>query len=367
MKPDAYSKYNDIVSAFLGRMEGFSIIPIRTGIINKTFKVETDDGNYLLQAINTSVFHNPEAMMKNASIVTEHIRLKNEENGIMDPRRSIVFKTLPDGRNYYVRKGEYWRMSNFIDNSASYSESHSPEIMYKAGKAFGHFGRMLSDIDASSLTETIPGFHDTAKRLKDFHEALKRDAIESRVEEMEAELGIVEKWGEWASVLSDMARNGELPLRVTHNDTKTNNILFDKDTKEFLAIIDLDTVMPGLIAYDFADSIRFSANTAEEDEVDTKKVSLDLSLFEAYSRGFLEEAGSFLTKGEKESLVRGTLTITFEQGLRFLQDYLTGDNYYQTSRPGQNKDRARCQFRLFEDIVEKQDAMNDIIKRLLSK
>ena len=364
-------KERDILTRILSHfLDDFSLLDsesITTGIINRTYKAITDRGNFLVQTINTKVFSDPGTMMDNIDKVTSHIRKKNAEMGLVDSRHNIIFLKDRQGKNYCVQDGEYWRVSNFIDNSASYDDSHSPFIMEKTGKAFGRFAKQLSDIDMSTLKETIPGFHDTEKRIRTFYMDLEGKALPERKEETKKEIDLIAQWKDQASELSCKARNGLLPLRVTHNDTKTNNILFDRDTKEFLAIIDLDTVMPGLIAYDFADAIRFSANTAAEDEPDASKASLDISLFEAFARGYLSEAGDFLTEDEVDSLVKGTLTITFEQGLRFLGDYLAGDTYYQISRPLQNRDRARCQFALLEDMLRKSSQMEEIIERQMDR
>lgn len=365
MAKDKYTLMN-VLSQFLDSFSFIDYSSIKSGIINNTYKVMTDKGNYLVQTINTNVFKDPIGMMSNIDKVTNHIKAKNEEWGLSDSRHNVMFLKDKQGKNYYIHDGKYWRVSNFIDNSTSYDDSHSPYIMENTGKAFGRFAKQLSDFDITTLKETIPGFHDTESRIKKFYNDLETKAIPKRIEETRKEIDLIAQWKDKASELSQKAKNGLLPLRVTHNDTKTNNILFDKDTKEFLAIIDLDTVMPGLIAYDIADAIRFSANTAAEDEPDTSKVSLDISLFEAFAKGYLSQAKEFLTKEEIDSLVKGTLTITFEQGLRFLNDYLVGDIYYQISRPLQNRDRARCQFALLQDMLKKYEQMEEIIVKVIN-
>lgn len=354
-----------IVKAFLPACTILKEESITTGIINNTYHIQTTMGDYLLQRINTNVFSNPEGMMANIEKVTSHLQRKNAAKGLGDERHNLTYEKTKEGKNYLQKDGEYWRLCNWITNSITLEEESSPSLLKAAGKAFGSFAKDLADLDCSSLTETIPDFHNTDKRINDFYDALSKDAIAERVHEAQYEINVIAYWKDWLKDLSLRAKNGTLPLRITHNDTKTNNILFDKENKEFLAVIDLDTVMPGLAVYDLADAIRYSANTAKEDEIDTDKASLDLDLFQAFVKGYLAEAKEFLTVEEKETLAKGIVTIVFEQGIRFLQDYITGDHYYQTTREKQNYDRARCQFRLFEDMMAKYPVMERIIREAL--
>lgn len=353
-----------VLEEFLPGTASASYLLMTDGIINETYHVKTASGDYLLQRINSDVFKNPEGMMENIVGVTAHLERKHQERGLSDQRHNLTFLKTKDGKNLTVKDGSYWRVSNFIEDSITLEDS-TPLLMEATGKAFGAFAKDLADYDSTSLIETIPDFHNTGKRIQDFYDLLASSAISERVYEAQYEINVIAYWKDWLKDLSQRAKNGTLPLRVTHNDTKTNNILFDKTTKEVLSIIDLDTVMPGLACYDVADAIRFSANTAPEDESDMSKVSLDMELFTAFLKGYLSEAKDFLTKDEKETLVKGIVTITFEQGIRFLGDYFAGDVYYKTTRPKQNLDRARCQFHLFEDMMAKYPEMEKVIRDIL--
>lgn len=338
---------------------------LSNGNINATYKVDMEDGRgYIVQGVNTNVFKDPYPMMRNIELVTTHIRQAVARQGGDPSRSTLNFHRTVDGSLLLPFKGGVFRLSDYIHDSVAYNCGATAAIMNKAGMGFGTFESQLADFDAAQLTETIPNFHNTKLRIEAFEKTLGKDPL-GRTALCMKEVEHVLEGKEKACTMCDMLERGELPLRVTHNDTKTNNILFDKNTHEFLAVIDLDTVMPGLLAYDAADTIRFSANTAAEDEKDLRKVSLDLGLYEAFLEGFLEKTAHFMTSLEKETLVLGIQTIVYEQALRFLDDYIAGDVYYKTSRPRHNLDRARCQLALYDDMKRKESQMNSIVRGIL--
>lgn len=345
--------------------------PLTSGNINTTYYVACQEASekkdYLVQCVNAYVFKNPERVMHNIELVTEHIRRKNAAHGITGRRTRLHFHHTAEGRNFYVlNEGAFWRLSNFIEDSVSFDTADDPRVLRMAGKAFGQFARQLADFDAGQLFETIPHFHDTRQRLETLFAHVEEDPC-GRCEEVRREIAQIREAREFACRLNEMVDRGELPLRVTHNDTKTNNVLFDKDTLEPLVVIDLDTVMPGLAAHDFGDTIRFAANTAAEDEADLSKVSLDLELFRAFAEGYIGAAGELLTLAEIQSMALGAATITLEQASRFLDDYITGDKYFKTRYPGHNLVRTRCQLALFADMMGKFDEMKAIVLEITAK
>ena len=345
--------------------------PLTSGNINTTYYVACQEASekkdYLVQCVNSYVFKHPERVMHNIELVTEHIRRKNALHGISGRRTRLHFHHTAEGRNFYViNEGEFWRLSNFIEDSVSFDTADDSKVLQMAGKAFGQFARQLTDFDAGQLFETIPHFHDTRQRLETFFAHVEEDPC-GRSAEVQEEIAQIRDAREFACKLNEMVDRGELPLRVTHNDTKTNNVLFDKETLEPLVVIDLDTVMPGLVAHDFGDAIRFAANTAAEDEADLSKVSLDLELFRAFAEGYISAAGDLLTQTERRSLALGAVTITLEQATRFLDDYITGDQYFKTLYQRHNLVRARCQLALFQDMMSKFDEMNDIVEKCVTR
>lgn len=253
-----------------------------------------------------------------------------------------------------------WRLENYIDG-VGYDLCDSLDILRKAGAAFGEFQNQLADFDASLLTETIPGFHDTRKRLDTLFAAEAADEC-GRAAEAEAELQFIHTHAELACGPVDALAEGRLPLRVTHNDTKINNVLFDRETGDPLCVIDLDTVMPGLAAYDFGDAVRFAASTAAEDEPDTARIALDLQKFRAFSEGFIGKTGGSLTEAEIGSMVQGAIAITIELASRFLADYLTGDKYFKVNYEGHNLVRTRAQLALAKDMITKRVEMEQIVR-----
>lgn len=341
-----------------------SIEQIESGHINFTYKVTfTDNGintSYLFQRINTHVFSDPDKLMHNIVRVTAHLRKKIVDNG-GDPRReTLTFSSAKDGKYYTILNGdEYWRVCNFVENTYSCDIVDNAEVFYNSGVAFGKFQQLLADFDGSSLYETIPDFHNTKKRFEALKDAIAKDAV-GRVAEVTDEIAFALAREKDCSVLVDMIASKELPVRVTHNDTKLNNILFDRDTNKGICIVDLDTVMPGLSLYDFGDSIRFGANTAAEDEKDLSKVSLSLTLYDKYVSGYLSSAGKSLTEKEIQLLPFSSKLMTYECAIRFLTDYLSGDTYFKIQYPEHNLVRCRTQFALVADIERKLSQMSDI-------
>ena len=336
---------------------------ITIGNINNTYKVvyRGDDGSqnlYILQKINTYVFKDPKQIMSNVGLVTTHI--KNKRTG----KPSLHFHHTVNRDNYYFDNG-YWRLCNYID-SVTYDICNDPRILYCVGHAFGEFQMQLSDFDASGLYETIPDFHNTKKRLNKLFTDIETDEY-GHAASVRPEIDYIRSVCDTACILSDMAERGEIPLRVTHNDTKTNNVLFDRNTREPLAVIDLDTVMPGLAMHDFGDAIRSAANTAAEDEKDLSKVSLDLDLFRAFAEGYISQTAGSLSDNEINTMALGALTITIELASRFLDDYLTGDKYFKVNYEGHNVDRTRCQLKLAQDMQNKFAEMNAIIKEITNR
>ena len=341
---------------------------ITIGNINTTYKVtfQKEDGeqkSFILQRINNYVFKHPEEIMENIDLVTTYIRENTAER---DDRVALHYHHTLTQANYYYDGGDnFWRLCNYVD-SVTYNSCQDLNVLRATGAAFGEFQSSLSGFDASRLYETIPNFHNTKKRLEGFFVRVEEDEY-GRVGEVQAEIDYIRSQRELASQLSNMLERGELPLRVTHNYTKINNVLFDRVNNQPLTVIDLDTVMPGLAMYDFGDAVRFAANTAEEDEKDLSKVSLDLDRFRAFAEGFIPPIASCLTPLEIDTMALGALTIAIELGLRFLEDYITGDKYFRTRYPGHNLVRARCQLELARDMQRKMDQMNAIVHEIAEK
>ena len=342
--------------------------PFGEGHINETYAVymPTDKGEefaYILQRVNNNVFKDPAGVMENIFGVTEYLRnVVREEGGDPDRETLSCIKTKNGCTFFEDSEGQPWRSYHYIPNSVCYQLVEDPEQFYQSGASFGHFLKQLGNYPAASLKETIPDFHNTVKRFENFEIALKRD-IKNRSVTCKPEIQFVLERKEDCKVLVEQQENGTLPIRVTHNDTKLNNILFDADTGKGLCIIDLDTIMPGLAANDFGDSIRFGAATAEEDEKDLSKMHFDISLYELYAKGYLEETRDVLTPEEAASLAWGARLMTFECGMRFLTDYLQGDTYFKTAYPEHNLVRARTQFRLVDEMEQQFDKMIEIAEK----
>ena len=342
------------------------------GHINNTFVLEFDDGlgkikSYLLQLINTNVFKNPDELMENIVGVTEHLRKIVVDNGGDPERECLNVYFTSDGKPYYRdADGNCWRCYNFITDAHSCQSIDDPETFANAARAFGKFQCLLADYPSETLHETIPNFHNTLSRFADFEKAVS-DNIAGRADSVRDEIDFVLARRDDAGVLVKLLEKGKLPLRVTHNDTKLNNVMFDNETDEGICVIDLDTVMPGLSLYDFGDSIRFGANTAAEDEKDLSKVSLSLPLYREYTAGYLSTAGQSLTPTEVEYLPFSAKLMTFECGMRFLTDYLNGDTYFRIAYDDHNLDRCRTQFRLVEDMERKMEDMKAITQEIYSR
>ena len=329
------------------------------GHINETYLVETDAPHaYILQKVNRHVFPDIPSLMRNIEAVTSYLWQQTP-----DPRRVLTLVPTVDHSSCYVDPdGETWRVYEFVTDSLCLDRPENAHDLQQSGLAFGTFQNQLAAFPAHTLAEIIPHFHDTPARYEQLKEAIRQDQ-EGRVKEAGPEIEGYLAYEKYAGFLMDLLRKGELPLRVTHNDTKLNNVLLDAATRTPLCVIDLDTVMPGLAANDFGDSIRFGAATAPEDEQDLSKVGTSLRLFEAYTGGFLSACGERLTKLEKETLPMGALLMTLECGSRFLADHLNGDVYFHRARPGQNLQRARTHLKMVRDMEGKLGEMQKIIER----
>lgn len=339
-----------------------------SGHINDTYRLTFEkDGwrkRYILQRMNKEIFKNPEELMANIVGVTSWLKKKIIENGGNPERETLNVIKTKDGDNYCVdKRGECWRVYLFIEEATSYDQVETDEDFYQSAVAFGNFQRLLADYPAETLHETIVDFHNTAVRFENFEKAVAADSV-GRAASVKAEIDFVRDNREFAEVLGKAQAAGELPLRVTHNDTKLNNIMIDDETHTGLCVIDLDTVMPGLSVNDFGDSIRFGASTGAEDEQDLSKISCDLHLFELYAKGFIQGCAGKLTAKELEMLPMGAIVMTYECGMRFLTDHLEGDHYFRIHRENHNLDRCRTQFKLVADMKEKLPQMQEIIRNL---
>ena len=342
--------------------------PFGNGHINDTFLLTFELNKMgrmkaILQRMNNSIFEEPVQLMENILGVTDFLREKITAAGGDPTRETLSVIPALDGKPYYKDSfGDYWRSYIFITDATSFDQVERPEQFYQSGVAFGNFQRMLADYPADTLFEVIKGFHDTKARLEVFKKAVEADVM-GRAKDVQEEIRFVLDREDVANYLCDCLANGEIPLRVTHNDTKLNNVMIDNVTGKGLCVIDLDTVMPGLAANDFGDSIRFGANTGAEDEKDLRKISLSLSRFEAFTKGFLAACGKALTPLEIETLPWGAKLMTLECGVRFLTDYLSGDTYFRIHRPEHNLDRTRTQFALVADMERKWADMAAIVAR----
>ncbi len=359
-----------IVEKFKFKGKFIKAEPFGFGHINSTFVAyfEEEDSSvkrYIIQKINTNIFKSPENLMENIENVTNHLKNKVISYGGNPNRETLIIVKTNDGKSFYKNEsGECFRAYIFIENAKTYQLVENPNHFYNSGKAFGKFQEYLSDFPADNLYETIQDFHNTAKRYETFLEAVKNN-IKDRAAEVQEEIQFVMDRAEDTRVLVDLLNENKLPLRVTHNDTKFNNVMIDDITGEGICVIDLDTVMPGSALFDFGDSIRSGATTAEEDDPRLSNVSLSLELFESFTRGFLESAGKSLTELEIENLPFSAKLLTFECGMRFLTDYLNGDTYFRIHREKHNLDRARNQFKLVQDMEEKLEEMKLIVAKYI--
>ena len=358
-----------IAEQFQFQGKPISVTECTTGHINSTYFVDcsSDDGlsRYVMQIVNTSIFKNPDQVMRNILHVTKHIENKLIATG-GDAKRGTLHVIYAKNGHYAYEdcEGRYWRAYEFVENATCYQAVESEEMFTKVGKAFGVFQRQLADFDASLLHESIPNFHNTEDRFNQFITAMENDAA-GRRESVREEIAFVLRRQDACSFINERIADGRIPLRVTHNDTKLNNIMLDNETGEGICVIDLDTVMPGSVLADFGDSIRFGASSAAEDETDLDKVFVRLEMFDAFAKGFIEGLDHSLTEEEILALPMGAYILTLETGIRFLTDYLNGDTYFRTSYTQHNLDRARNQFKLVSDMEQKMDQMNLIIRKYL--
>lgn len=347
-----------VCAAFRITEEYLGCEPIQIGLVNRTYKVNfrLKDGkekSLLVQNVNTYAFRNPVGLMNNIDLVTEHIRAKCPE------KRNLHFHHTEDKKTYLIDGKNFWRVMNYIP-SATYNSTQDLGILRNAGRAFGEFQMQLADFDIGQLVETIPNFHNTRKRYDNLEQAIAEDAV-GRAGLVEPEIAYLRQVRDIACTLTDMGERGELPLRVTHNDTKINNVLFDRQTNEALVVVDLDTVMPGLMGHDFGDAIRFAANYVAEDCPELDKVGVNLEVFRAFSEGFLEKTKNTVTPQELSTLALSCFALTAELAVRFLEDYLRGDLYFSTSSSEHNLVRTRCQIALCRDMEKHMAEMNEIV------
>ena len=340
---------------------------LSTGNINSSFKVkfvrDGEEKNYIIQRINKSVFKRPEDVMDNIINVTHFVRQKILSKNLSTKKFVLRAFLSTTGDPFVIDEmGEYWRCYRFIPNAITYDSTEDLSIIENAGMAFGRFQNCVDGFNAETLHTTIPDFHNTIKRYESLKKAVAEDPC-GRVASLWKEIDTLYSFEESACTLQKYLDEGKLPLRVTHNDTKCNNVSFDKTTGEALAVLDLDTVMPGAVAYDFGDAIRFIANTTLEDDPDLRKVGLDLKKYEAFAKGFITELKDNLTDLEKSTMNLGVFAMTVELAVRFLTDYILGDVYFKTRYPGHNLDRAHNQIALAKDVFEKKDEMNKILQK----
>lgn len=338
------------------------------GHINDTFCVHTQPGEdpcrrFILQRLSSAAFRHPDELMQNVVGITSYLREQVAARGGDPDRESLTVIYTKDNKPYYTdSEGGAWRLYPFVEGTKCLQSAETPELFAASGRAFGRFQRMLKDYPAHTLFETIPHFHDTEDRLAKLKAAAAADAM-GRVSQVGPELEFALQREKDCSVALQALRDGILPLRVTHNDTKLNNVLIDRETGQGLCIIDLDTVMPGLAINDFGDSIRFGANHSAEDETDLSRVNFDLALYDVYTKSLLEGAEGSFTSAELDYMPWGAKLMTLECGIRFLTDYLEGDHYFHISRPEQNLDRCRTQFKLVSDMEQQWDAMKAVVDK----
>lgn len=351
----AINEYMIAAKAFALDGEIVSIEPYGEGHINVTMLVTTTKKRYIMQKMNTKVFTDPDSLMENICGVTQHLSSKGIETLNVVPTK--------DGQPF-LKADACYRVYDFIENTVTYQTVTDREIFKNSGAAFGEFQNYLAEFDASKLTETIKRFHDTPKRFADFKAALQADTFD-RAKECQEEIAFILSHENTYGVAMAGLKDGSLPLRVTHNDTKLNNILMDAESGKARAVIDLDTIMPGSMLFDFGDSIRFGASTAAEDEKDLEKVHFDISLFKAYAEGYCAAVKDSITDREAELLPYGAYLMTIECGMRFLTDYLSGDTYFATKYPGHNLVRCRTQIRLASEMEAQETEMKKIIAEIL--
>lgn len=341
----------------------------KIGHINETYSATYDQGGmrvrYIHQKINRAVFKDPVSLMKNVVRVTTHLRRKLEELNARDvTRRCLTIVPTRDGKSFYRGKdGECWRTFVFVEGVQTFESVHSPQQAYQAGKAFGFFQNLLVDLPGPRLVETIPHFHHTRKRFQALQKAVQKDHF-NRAQSARTEITFAEKCEPMVDVILKGLAGGKIPERITHNDTKFNNVMLDTVSGEAMCVVDLDTVMPGCVLYDFGDMVRTTTSPTLEDELDLSKVRMQMPMFKKLAEGYLASAGQFLTKAEKSYIAFAGKLITLTIGLRFLTDYLAGDTYFRIHRPGHNLDRCRTQFKLVESIEQQEEAMQAYVNKI---
>jgi len=351
----------EIIDQFLIHGDFINAVPFGSGHINDTYLVTTSAAQYMLQRINHNIFKNIEKMNQNIIKALLHLHNNQELN------KNYRFKALAiilckNGKNHYKDEtGNFWRLMNYVSDSVSFDVAENPQIAFEAAKAYGYFQKNIIDLDPDDFFPTIKDFHNLEMRLKSFKNVFDENP-ENRNQNAPAEIKFVKAHEYLSITLKKLLESNQIPTRVTHNDTKINNVLLDNETQKGVAVIDLDTIMPGTILYDFGDMVRTFTSAAEEDEKDLSKVVLKLEIFEALAKGYLSEMKEMLTEVELNNLVLGGKVMTFMIGLRFLTDFLQGDVYYKTARKNHNLDRCRTQFKLLAEIESKEEMLKQIIK-----
>ena len=364
MRVELFDKLEEVSRLFCIKGTYLGYETIQVGNVNKTYEVrfrmeEGYNKSFLVQNVNTYAFRQPVELMENIDKVTEHIRRRKPG------QVALHFHHTADRKTYIIDGDNFWRMTNFIP-SLTFNSAENMDVIRNAGIAFGEFQMDLADFDPNDLVETIPGFHNTVQRFAKLDASLAADAA-GRAAQVREELEFLASVREMACSLTNMQKNGELPIRVTHNDTKINNVLFHPVEKTAMVVIDLDTVMPGLVGHDFGDAIRFAANFAEEDCADLSKVGVDLEVFRSFAEGFLEKTANTLTRNEVDTLALSCFCLTVELSTRFLADYLDGDKYFKINYPDHNLVRTRCQIALAKDMLKKLPRMEAIIRECVAR
>ena len=360
-------EFSDILSNFAINGEFISCEPYGSGLINRTYVAVYNEGGkrvrYIVQRINTNLFKNVDGLMNNIKLVTEFNRAEIMKRGGDPDRESLTLVPTKNGGTYFrTEEGDCYRVYVFIENAKGYDVVEKPEHFYESAVAFGKFAMLLDRFDSSKLFEVLPDFHNTVKRFDNFRKSLEADKF-NRAKDVKKEIGFALEREKITHTIVDLLASGKMPSRVTHNDTKLNNVLIDTRTDKAVSVIDLDTMMPGSICYDFGDSIRFGCNPCLEDTPETEKVIFNMPLFETYTKGYLSVFGDTITDIERKNLPMGAILMTYECGIRFLTDYLDGDVYFRKTREGQNIDRTRTQFKLVSDMEKRYDEMLSAVEK----
>lgn len=360
-------EFSDILFNFAIDGKFVSCEPYGSGLINRTYVAVYNEGGrrvrYIVQRINTNLFKNVDGLMNNIKLVTEFNRAEIMKRGGDPDRESLTLVPTKNGGTYFrTDEGDCYRVYVFIENAKGYDVVEKPEHFYESAVAFGKFAMLLDRFDSSKLFEVLPDFHNTVKRFDNFRRSLEADKF-NRAKDVKKEIGFALEREKITHTIVDLLASGKMPSRVTHNDTKLNNVLIDTRTDKAVSVIDLDTMMPGSICYDFGDSIRFGCNPCLEDTPETEKVIFNMPLFETYTKGYLSVFGDTITDIERKNLPMGAILMTYECGIRFLTDYLDGDVYFRKTREGQNIDRTRTQFKLVSDMEKRYDEMLSAVEK----